>query len=402
MDLTKLNQPTQLLIKHGSPQLSPVIANQLNKGASLPFVSTTDSGVVRSGYRVMLTGYAEHILKVAKKNNIYQRELNELLTGLRSTPRPQQAKVLKGSVSIFSVKNDAYRADYQINTAGEVVVHNLQLVDRLQAQLDKMEKVALYRVKRNPQGIFEVGSKVETVTTPYAAVNGQSNNLTKATWLMAQHLEYQFGRVDEYTLFHNPSVGGMGDTWESFRDKMGVTTPVTKVFAKVLEATQVSGNKTQWVAHSQGGVIFAEGVRYLLNGSSSHALNKLQLNGVRHPDKGSLLNAHSVSFHANANNNLRSKPLMKRAGITVLPAQKNDYDFVHNIIGMNTLNPRKVVGSLVYANHVFSGSVPQSPHTTAQSQADWHTNMTQGAGKGRNWLQKGFNAMTNRKPNYLP
>lgn len=92
----------------------------------------------------------------------------------------------------------------------------------------------------------------------------------------------------------------------------------------------------------------------------------------------------------------------ERAGITVLPPQANGYDFVHNVIGLNTLNPRKIVGSLVYANHVFSGSVPQSPHTTAQSQADWEQNMKESPGKGRGIVQKGFNAVTKLKPNFLP
>jgi hypothetical protein len=402
MDLTKLNKATQMLVKHGSPQLSPVVANQLNEGLISDFVSTIDSGMVRSGFRVRLTGYAEHIRRVAEQQDVYYLELQRILIGLRSTPRSYLASVLKGSVSIFSIENDFYRVDYQINNGHEIFVHNLQLVDRLQKQLDKMEKVALYRVKRNSQGMFEVQSKVDKVTTPFAAVNGQSNNLTKATWLMAQHLEYQFGRVDEYTLFHNPSIGTLGDTWESFRDKIGFTTPVTKVFAKTLEETQRSGNKTQWIAHSQGGAIFSEGVRYLLNGSSSYAINKLQLNGIRNPEKGSLLNAHSVAFHGNANNNLRTKPLMTRAGVNVLQPQANDYDFVHNVIGMNTLNPRKIVGSLVYINHLFYGSVPQSTHTTAQSQADWEKNMKDGPGKGRGLVQKGFNAITKLKPNFLP
>src|SRR5690606_41259880 len=84
-----------------------------------------------------------------------------------------------------------------------------------------------------------------------------------------------------------------GDTWESLRDKLGFTTGVTRQFAKVLMDTQAQDNPTQWVVHSQGGVIFAEAVRYLLNGSSSWMLNKLRLNGLRNPDKGKMLNRHS-------------------------------------------------------------------------------------------------------------
>ena len=237
----------------------------------------------------------------------------------------------------------------------------------------------------------------------------ESNNLTKATWLMGQHLEFQYKTLNEYTLFHNPSIGGLGDTWESFRDKIGVTTHVTKKFAQLLADTQAGSNHTKWVAHSQGGAIFAEGVRYLLNGSSSWSLNKLQLNGIRNSEKGRLLDKHSIAFHGNANNNVRSKLLMNRAGITVIPGQATDYDFVRNIIGMNTLNPRKIIGSLVYARHVVGGSISQSPHTLAQTPEQWRDNMDNGFGKGRSPLQKAFNKVdpsavkkTKAAPNYLP
>ena len=114
-----------------------------------------------------------------------------------------------------------------------------------------------------------------------------------------------------------------------------------------------------------------------------------------------------MAFHANANNNLRSSILFKRAGITVLPGQATDYDFVRNIIGFNTLNPRKIIGSIVYGNHVFNGSIQQSPHTLAQSQEEWQKNMAQGSGKGRGALQKIFHKVDKNKapaatPNYLP
>lgn len=398
---------TELLLKHGALQTSPQQAALLNKQEANMFVSTTDQVTAPAGYQVKLTGYAQLIFMKERSAGTF-RNLDTFLKGLRAQPRPPSAKILKGSISTFKLENDVYRVDYRIAN-GEVLVYNIQLIDKLQKQRDRLEQPALYRVNRNSQGIWQVSSKVDKVTTSYAAVNGQSNNLTKATWLMGSHLEYEFKTLNEYTLFHNPSVGGAGDTWESLRDKMGFTTAVTRQFAKVLANSHEHGNKTHWVAHSQGGVIFAEGVRYLLNGGSSSALRKGQLNGLRNPNKGTLLDSHSVAFHGNANNNLRSKFLFARAGIQVLAVRTNDYDMVGNLIGMNTLNPRKVIGSVVYANHVFSGSVAQSPHTLAQTQAKWRSNMDTGPGKGRNIIQNAFNKLdtglsktTKPKPNYLP
>lgn len=329
MDISK-NIHTELLLKYGNVQTSPQQAALLNQAGEMPFAARFERKPSSAGYQVSLTGYAEFI-RAREAESRYYEDLDRLLVRLRAVPRPSTAKILRGSVCTYSVENGAYRADYRVAN-GEVVVYNIQLIDRLQRQRDRTEQVALYRVKRNSRGTWQIDGKVDSVATPYAAVNGQSNNLAKATWLMGDHLEFEFKNLQEYTLFHNPSVGGMGDTWESLRDKMGITTPVTRTFAKVLAKTQEGGNETKWIAHSQGGVIFAEGVRYLLNGGSSLPINKLYLNGARHPEKGALLDRHSVVFHGNANNNLRTKPLLKRAGINVLAVRHNDYDLVPNVI----------------------------------------------------------------------
>jgi hypothetical protein len=405
---TSINQFTQLTFRHGAIQTSPEHVAMLNSQEVIPFADNElESKPSSAGYKVLLTGYANFILE-KEETSQQARDLRALLKSLRAMPRPNQAKVLKGSISTFKLENNYYRADYRIAN-GQVVVYNIQPVDKLQKQRDRQEQAALYKIKRNEQGIWQVSGRVETVNTRYAAVNGQSNNLAKASWLMGSHLEYEFKNLQEYTLFHNPSIGGAGDTWESFRDKMGITTRVTKKFAQILAETQAAGNETGWIAHSQGGAIFAEGVRYLLNSQSSWALNKLRLNGIRNPDKGELLNKQSVAFHANANNNLRSKPLFSRAGIKVLAIRANDYDMVPNLIGMNTLNPRKLLGSLVYSSHVFNGSVAQSPHTLMQDQRTWDANMDNGPGKGRNIIQKAFNKtaktaskLVKPRPNYLP
>ncbi|MGM8228869.1 hypothetical protein ACSV5M_19975 [Cellvibrio sp. ARAG 10.3] len=396
---------TQLLLRHSAVQTSPQHAAMLNSQTNKKFISTIDKTQHPAGYKVTLTGYAGFILARESATSDYQ-SLDGLLRQLRAIPRSPSANILKGSISTFKLENNAYRIDYRIAN-GEVVVYNIQLIDKLQKQRDRLEQASLYHVKRNNQGIWQIKAKTDKVSTPYAAVNGQSNNLTKAAWLMGAHLEYEFKNLREYTLFHNPSDGGIGDTWESFRDKMGITTAVTRHFAKVLSNTQAQDNKTQWIAHSQGGVIFAEAVRYLLNGSSSWMFNKGRLNGLRTPDKGKLLDRHSIVFHGNANNNLRSKPLFSRAGVKVLAIRSNDYDMVPNIIGMNTLNPRKIIGSVLYSNHVMSGSVLQSPHTLMQSQASWRHNMDNGPGKGRNGIQKVFNKIetsiaSQSRPNYLP
>lgn len=105
---------------------------------------------------------------------------------------------------------------------------------------------------------------------------------------------------------------------------------------------------------------------------------------------------HSVTFHGNANNENRSKILFERAGIKVLGYNSHPYDLVHNIAGMNSSSIKNLIGSLVYSNHVTSGSPQQSPQTLPfEGMDNWNKNMADGQGKGRYLLQKSFKAVTN-------
>ncbi len=65
-----------------------------------------------------------------------------------------------------------------------------------------------------------------------------------------------------------------------------------------------------------------------------------------------------------------------------------------NVLGGNVANPWRVLGSAIYFNHVFWGSVQQSPHTLMHRDWEsWDKAMRNGSGKGRNTLQKGFHAV---------
>jgi hypothetical protein len=263
---TSQNSLTKLMLKLGDTQVSPKHAAMLNQQEMALFEDVLDKPGGIAGYQVFLNGYANYILEQEKATQQIQN-LTGLLKSLRAIPRPINAFVQKGSVSTYQLNNNFYRINYRIAN-GQVVVFNIQPLDKLQLQRDRLERAGLYRVKKSARGVWAVKGKVANITTSHAAVNGMLNNLAKASWLMGSHLEVAYGKgLQEYTLFHNPSSGAGGDLWESLRDKCGVTTAVTKQFAGVLVQTQQAGNKTNWVAHSQGGIIFAEGVRYALKHS---------------------------------------------------------------------------------------------------------------------------------------
>ncbi|MCP4433736.1 MAG: hypothetical protein GY806_22415 [Gammaproteobacteria bacterium] len=387
------------IFSEGSIQVSPAEIVQLNLQQPTAFKASYINTPIVSGYQVFLSGYASKILH-QETSIVFRQSLEIAINSLRSNGRVNNIYNKIGSPKTLMLQADYHSIWYRFNS-GQVLIYNIELKDNFRLQRDKLERIGAYKIRKNTLGIWESKGKVSAVNTQYAAVNGQSNNLAKATWLMGEHLDFEFGKgtVKEYTLFHNPSVGGGGDTWESFRDKLGVTTEVTKKFSHLLQDTQKSGNETKWMAHSQGGVIFAEAVRYHLNGNSSWSITG-GFNGVFRKDKGESLNMHSVAFHGNANNNLRSKVLFDRAGVEVLATRANSYDFVNTLIGANTTNPWRIAGSIVYANHVFSGSPQQSPHTLMKEGFDeWDEQMKFGPGKGRGIIQKSFDALdkTGRK-----
>lgn len=101
-----------------------------------------------------------------------------------------------------------------------------------------------------------------------------------------------------------------------------------------------------WVAHSQGGAIFAEAVRY----------------------NGGDLSQNGVVFHSGANNEWVTNYYLDQANINEqYQGQETTYrnspiDIVPNIIGLNTLNPISIIGSILAIRLLFTDP-EHSPHT---------------------------------------
>ena len=400
MKITDTQQMNNMIFSKGEIQVSPQHLQMLNMQQPTLFKPKGKSNISTSGYKVFLTGYADHVI-TSEVDNYASYSLEVHINQLRSNPRSvQNSLLMKNTVDTRKVSTGKYNLWYKI-VSGQIVIFNIELQDQFQNARDRLEKPGLYKIKKTAQGHWVKEFAATRIATQHAAVNGMKNNLAKATWLMGSHLDFEYGKstMKEFTLFHNPSIGFGGDFWESIKDKLGFTTEVTQKFSKVLQDSQKAGKEIKWVAHSQGGIVFSEGVRYFLNGNSSWAILG-GFNGVFKDKEDIDLSHHKVAFHGNASNNFRSKLLYDRAGIEVLATRANDYDAV-NVLAGNTLNIRKMIGSVVYISHIKSGSVVQSPHTLMQTQQEWDDNMTNGAGKGRNTLQKRFESTVHYINNFL-
>ena len=395
MNMLSINKQ---IFHDGNIAVSPAELVMLNNKPPQLYKASFISAATSSGYQVYLSGYAQHVFTIEKTYSITSIQLERALNQLRAMPRPTAGGFEKaGAVDTRLLSIPTHNIMYKI-FSGQVHVFNIVTKDALALSRAKLEKPALYKITKDGNGNWKNKGKVNEVSTLHAAVNGQSNSLSKAVWLMGLHLDHAYGAsgvVKEFTLYHNPSNGGLSDTWESFQDKMGFTTDVTLGLSSTLKQTQDAGKDIKWVAHSQGAIIFSEAVRYVLNGDSSWALFG-GFNGMFRGGKGSVLDKHSVTFHGNGNNERRSKVLFERAGIDVLGYNSHPYDLVHNFAGMNISSFKNFIGSVVYAGHVIGSSVQQSPHTLPyRSFEHWKNQMNDGPGKGRNKVQNTFKVITN-------
>jgi hypothetical protein len=309
-----------------------------------------------------------------------------------------QPKQVSYRTGLHKIIVDKYEVIYAIGDL-QIDVHSIEFNEKTQILNAKKETPSMYRVTRNDQNLWEVTRKnVQSIETGYAAVNGQSNNLQKAVWLMGRYLEHHYGKsqVKEYTLFHNPSEGGGKDTWESNRDKLGgaLTTPISKLFSKTLEESQALGKPIKWLAHSQGTIIYTQAVNFYNKGRSGSSLIGAY-NKFKDKSYTGSLNQHSVTFQGTGAHVNNAKRILNKAGIELLAEKSHRYDVVYQVAGLNFLSTGDAVGaigSLVYARHTLNGTVGQSPHTYYRGDAQWKACMENDAhGKGYTAMQRIFN-----------
>lgn len=310
-----------------------------------------------NGFKISLTKEA---LATIEATGTYDRvKIDQKIQSLSAIPRPQDAGQRIGATDGFRIAVGYYRFDYVVSS-GNVTITNVSL-DSVDASSAVKEKPGLYSIEKNSRGVWKANPKrVAKVMTKFAAVNGMQNDLERAAGLMPTHIEDAFGKsVKNFTLFHNPTDGFLGDLWESNRDKIGfgVSTPLAKQLAAILKDAQDEDKSVSWVAHSQGGLIFTEAVRY------------------HNRTRGTLLDNHAVKFHSGANNARVSARILNKAGVKkVGPDNNHPFDPVPNLIGLNAPNLACVVGSIICAPSL-SDAGPlkhlKSSHTLPNKRENW-------------------------------
>lgn len=176
------------------------------------------------------------------------------------------------------------------------------------------------------------------------------NTVGRAAFLMGDHTDL-YG-ANNFLLVHNPTEGFFKDLLESAQDKAATfglpASAASKQFSEILRNSDDTGG-SQWVAHSQGGIIFSESMRQNLRG-------------------GQMLSRTSVAFHAGGNNKGVTDRYASQLGTSVISYVDHPHDMVPQILGLRAgLNPLKWIGSTLRAP-TLSGRFnrmmgTESPHT---------------------------------------
>jgi hypothetical protein len=152
----------------------------------------------------------------------------------------------------------------------------------------------------------------------------------------------------EFFMIHNPSNGGPSDLGECSLQKLGIRTQVVNSTRELLRNFDLkTANVT---AHSQGTMI--------LNSALS------DLHKERRDMKGMTIN-----YHGAAANVYLSHEVANKIGANINEFKGHALDPVHNLVGGNTLNPLRMVGSLLASPFLFSNDRNKSPHSKVEGQA---------------------------------
>lgn len=206
----------------------------------------------------------------------------------------------------------------------------------------------LYHVTRKENGEFvkkpiTSSAKDNSIKNATIWVNGMANNLDNAAELGHIHT----GKSDFY-MVHNPSNGGLSDLGECSLQKLNIRTKVADSTRDLLK--QFDLKTANVTAHSQGTMIL------------NSALSDLR-------KEGKDMRGMNITYHGAAANVMLSKRLAGQIGANINVFKGHALDPVHNIVGMNSINPLRLAGSLVASPLVFQGDRDLSPHSKPEGQA---------------------------------
>jgi hypothetical protein len=135
---------------------------------------------------------------------------------------------------------------------------------------------------------------------------------------------------DSAIMIHNPTSGGIADTFQSIMEKLVGPSKVSLQVAQVLDYRAQKNTPANIVLHSQGGVMGTSAL-FLL------ARSKVKWSNAR------------VEHHGSASNYYVARLAAWRAGVRWGGMENHSRDLVGTVIGLNSINPLCVARSILWA-----------------------------------------------------
>ncbi|MBU6951023.1 hypothetical protein [Hahella sp. HN01] len=318
-----------------------------------------------TGKKLMITKEADTFMRglnLYEKTKVYNEVLKlaseggygRFSKGFRKDPMFMREKKCSGGISFM----------YNVNP--EMIVINrmkLELEPTSLATPVNKQQMGLFEVKRKSGVRWHEGSTkadieelenawgtpepISTIKTEHVAINGMSNDLEKASWLMGVHMDtaYWGDNAKAYTLVYNPTRGKL-DIFECIQDRVS-TSKLAELLAIMLIESQQNGVNRKWTAHSQGGIIM------------TRAVELVNMRGIK-------LEGQRVSIHAGGNYKTRAENAFTKAGM-IIDEIRRDHpdDFVPHLLGFNDLSPGSFIRGIRSMKLVTGDKRPVevSPHT---------------------------------------
>jgi RHS repeat-associated protein len=161
-------------------------------------------------------------------------------------------------------------------------------------------------------------------------LNGQSNDRQRAALLGARHTSYSAG--NQTIMIHNPTSGGITDTFQSIMEKLVGPSKVSRQVAEVLSYRANRNLPANLVFHSQRGTMGTDAL-FLLSGAK-------------------WTNAR-VEHHGSASNYYIARLAAWRAGVRWGGMENDSRDLVGTVIGFNSINPLYIARSILWTPSLF-------------------------------------------------
>ncbi|EKD25836.1 MAG: hypothetical protein ACD_79C01475G0002 [uncultured bacterium] len=190
--------------------------------------------------------------------------------------------------------------------------------------------------------------RLKTIKNLY--LNGVSNDVESASTLGTYHTNSPKGdtiSTNPFLLLHNPTHGFVADAVETILDLFGGPSSTAKASANLFYQMYNTGRDYELIFHSQGAAIGTNGLQELYRQYGINNWSNMK-----------------AEYHGAPVNKIHARHVVEDVvGGSLDRFDVHPYDATGNVLGLNSPDPLKITGSVVFSPALFTNYRFFSPHT---------------------------------------